>query len=256
MITRERAKARNSIRRASLLSAWEGFAPYVEGKAPEEMTWKDAQRDPRFIPLSEGNAKLVSNSRVRFLIYNLPAIISCPFATGECEGQCYAKGAERYPDTLTSRYHRMYISGRVDFVLRMVFTIRAYLNRPIFKKAKKIVVRIHESGDFYSVRYAEKWLEIAEAFKGEKKVVFMGYTKSVRFFEGLERPENFVLRYSIWDDTNPEEIAIAEEMGLPTYSAVDKFTNEPDRERCRCSDCATCLHCMSAKFETILCEIH
>lgn len=257
MMTKKAVKIKRKLARASMLSAWEGYTPYTEGRAPEDMTWKDAQKDPRFIELSEGNEKLKPTKAVRFLLFNLPSIVTCPYATPDCVRLCYADGAERYPNTLVSRYHRLYLSGRVDFVARMVFSIRAYLNRPVFKGAKKIVVRIHESGDFYSRRYAEKWLEIAKGFLNDSRVVFMAYTKSIRFFEGLEVPDNFTLRYSIWDDTAPEELKRAEALGLPTYSAVDRFTDDiAEHERCRCSDCATCMHCMSGKFHRILCEIH
>lgn len=44
-------------------------------------------------------------------------------------------------------------------------------------------------------------------------------------------------------------------MGLPIYTAVESFTNEPKKERCECVDCGHCRKCWSA-IEMLKCEIH
>ncbi len=87
----------------------------------------------------------------------------------------------------------------------------------------------------------------------------MAYTKSVRFFAGEDIPENMVIRFSIWDDTAPEEIKIAMDMGLPVYTAVDKFDDSITEDmRCHCENCSECNKCWSRDKRNayIVCEIH
>ena len=54
-------------------------------------------------------------------------------------------------------------------------------------------LRIHDSGDFYSIEYLNKWLQIA---KDNKEVIFYAYTKSIKFFKGLKLPKNFKVIFS------------------------------------------------------------
>ena len=62
------------------------------------------------------------------------------------------------------------------------------------KKKKPTHVRIHDSGDFYSPLYLQKWIDIA---KDNKSVIFYAYTKSIKFFvEGLTVPKNLKIIFS------------------------------------------------------------
>lgn len=221
------------------------------------MTWKAAQAESWFIRLSEGNKKLKPTAEVRYLIFNLPAMITCPFATEECKKKCYAKKAEcgARPDVLPARKRNLRTSKKADFVDRMILSITAYCNRPVYKAAKRIVIRIHESGDFYNREYAKKWLQIARHFSDNDKITFMAYTKSVEFFEGLKIPENVVIRYSLWSDTDPAQYAKAVKMGLPVYTAVDSFTTEKAVNKCLCDNCSTCQKCWHG-IDKLICEIH
>lgn len=225
-------------------------------KTATAISYKAAQECAEYLTVSDGNLKLKPTKETKYIIWNLPAIITCPFATEHCKAACYAIRPERCrPNVRKSRRAHLKASKKADFVGRMIFTIAANLNRPSYKAAKRVVVRIHESGDFYSQAYADAWLEIAAAFADDPRVVFMAYTKSVEFFRAREIPGNMVLRYSLWDDTDPEQAAIAEEMRLPVYTAVDQFTSEPEKNRCHCDNCSTCNKCWSA-VAAILCEIH
>lgn len=228
------------------------------------MTFKQATKDCRFVNLSEGNSKLIPNKDTKFLIFNLPSKVTCPFATEHCKKFCYAvKSETMYPSVLPSRQKHLEESKQSDFVEKMVFTIESHLMRPSYKNAKKIVVRIHESGDFYNQTYADKWLRIAEHFKNNKKVVFMAYTKSICFLANNVYsdnrkyiPSNMVVRFSVWDDTKDDYKWMAERWDFPTYSAVDKFTKDiPSQNRCLCRDCAKCGKCWN-KTKNIVCEIH
>jgi hypothetical protein len=67
------------------------------------------------------------------------------------------------------------------------------------KRKKKSVIRIHESGDFYSVAYFKKWIEIAKKLPGK---TFYAYTKSWFIAQHLdELPDNFIIIFSL-DSTN------------------------------------------------------
>lgn len=220
-------------------------------------TFKALCADKRFLTLTEGNKKLIPSESVKYLIFNLPAKVTCPFSTALCRIYCYAKSAERYDGPRLMRQRNYKRSMQDSFVADMIFTISAHLTRPKYSNSnvKQIVIRIHESGDFYSREYVKKWLQIARAFKHDNRIVFMCYTKSVRYFVGLNIPDNMKVRFSVWSDTQPEEIAIAEKMGLPIYTAVEKFTNEKAINRCLCNDCSHCCKCWH-DIDKLLCEIH
>ena len=223
-------------------------------------TYKARTENELFIKLSDGNKKLIPNERISFLIWNLPAVITCPYRTAHCEAACYALKAERnYPDALPSRKRHFDISRQGNFVLRMIFTIACELDRPK-NKDKKIVFRIHESGDFYNMEYVKKWLEIMDYFKDDKRIVFVAYTKSVKYFDGLEIPENMRLLASVWDDTTPENLEIIQRNNYRIYTAYKESDLENALKsgfaHCPCKDCGTCGLCWNNYTNNICCEIH
>lgn len=204
------------------------------------------------LTMSTRNKKLVPNAKTSFLIWNLPARTTCPYATPHCIAKCYARKAEQvYPSVLPARIRNFKATLAPDFVDRMVYTILSYRKRC---KGKKLVVRIHESGDFYSAEYAGKWLEIARRCKGEN-ITFIAYTKSYPYFDGVKIPANFKLRFSVWDDTTAAALDACERNEWPIYTAVEKFGKGDNFTRCRCADCAGCGKCW-ADFKDIRCEIH
>lgn len=202
--------------------------------------------------VSRRNKKLVPNETTDFIIWNLPAIKTCPFATEHCKAACYARKAEKaYPDCLPCREKNFSDSRQDDFVNRMILTI---LSIRKYSKKKNLIVRIHESGDFYNKAYAEKWLRIIDACKGEK-ITFIAYTKSFVYFDGVQLPKALKLRASIWDDTKPEQKEIVNRNAWNIYTAVDAFKPGDAFTRCRCKDCASCSKCWM-NFADIRCEIH
>lgn len=210
------------------------------------------QRGVTALWYSDRNKKLVPNGSTAFLIWNLQAVVTCPYATPHCKAACYARKAEKaYPDCLPRRMANFEDSRRADFAERMLYTI---LKRRNGCRKSRLIVRIHESGDFYNKAYAAAWLYVAEQCKGED-ITFIAYTKSFRFFDGVKLPYNFRLRAYVWDDTIPEQLAIIERNGWPIYTAVDKFRKGDKFFRCRCKDCATCGQCWT-KRPVIACEIH
>lgn len=245
-------------------------------KALNMVTTAKAMKDHRFIKMSHGNRKLKDSIETAFLVWNLPAIVTCPYATESCKANCYACKAERiYPDALKSRYAHLEMSKQDDFVERVIYTIEAeYHSQRVQKFAnRRLVVRIHESGDFYDKHYALKWLDIAKHFEGNDRIVFMAYTKSLPFFRNEYIPKIFVIRASVWCDTD-SNLEMESYETYPVYTAYTYTEIEAMKETvvfheietapengaewlvCRCSDCGTCNACWSGKFKNVVCAIH
>lgn len=140
------------------------------------------------------NAKLKKTSienKMRVMNFSLPAYKTitgrtvCPFAK-DCVKYCYAqKGNYKYPSVIKGLNNRYELSKTADFVPKMNATI--ILERPTH-------VRIHDSGDFYSIAYLNKWISIATQ---NKDVIFYAYTKSIKFFvDGLLLPKNLKIIFS------------------------------------------------------------
>ena len=140
------------------------------------------------------NAKLKKTSienNMRVLNFSLPAYKTksgktvCPFAK-DCIKYCYAqKGNYTFPSVIKGLNNRYELSKTDEFVPKMNATI--ILERPTH-------VRIHDSGDFYSVEYLNKWISIAN---DNKEVIFYAYTKSIKFFiNGLKLPKNLKIIFS------------------------------------------------------------
>tara|TARA_R110000751_G_scaffold177673_2_gene283988 strand:+ start:888 stop:1487 length:600 start_codon:yes stop_codon:yes gene_type:complete len=140
------------------------------------------------------NSKLKKTSienNMRVMNFSLPAYKTitgktvCPFAK-DCIKYCYAqKGNYKYPSVIKGLNNRYNLSQTDEFIPQMNATI--VLERPTH-------VRIHDSGDFYSIKYLAKWVSIA---KQNKEVIFYAYTKSIKFFtEGLTVPTNLKVIFS------------------------------------------------------------
>ena len=128
------------------------------------------------------NTSLINKARI--LNFSLPAYktqnnkVVCPFAK-DCVKYCYAqKGNYRFPSVKKGLNNRYELSKKEEFVTIMNANI--LLERPTH-------VRIHDSGDFYSVDYLNKWVQIA---KDNKEVIFYAYTKSIPFFKRTKEENN------------------------------------------------------------------
>lgn len=214
-----------------------------------------------------GNRKLRNTDKIRFIIWNLPAVKMCPFRTALCEKSCYARKAERvYPQVLPSRERNYQDSLQSDFVERMIYTIEKELSTKKYN-GKLTVFRIHESGDFYNLEYTKKWVEIAKHFENNDKIVFLAYTKSLVYliragYDAKEFPKNFVVRSSLWSDTSTANRDYTELYNFPIYTAFTRSQMNVEHANghifteCRCEDCANCGYCWNKEHKDIICEIH
>ncbi len=140
------------------------------------------------------NSKMAKMSGVKTYNGGIPAYQSttglktCPNAAA-CAKGCYATmGAYRFSNVARVFEQRLKLSQSPNFAL----IINAEIKR---RKVQRL--RIHDSGDFYSIEYTQKWLNIMRA---NPDVQFYAYTKMVSMFKELaddgQLPPNFTIIYS------------------------------------------------------------
>jgi len=141
------------------------------------------------------NAKMRKTSlenKTKIFNFSIPAYktkggkITCPFAK-DCIKYCYAQKGNytRFPIIQQLMEKKYNLTKQNNFVELMTNEI---------KKKKAKYIRIHDSGDFYSIKYLNKWIQIA---KDNKEVIFYAYTKSIKFFiNGLKLPKNLKIIFS------------------------------------------------------------
>ena len=134
---------------------------------------------------SAGNSKLKKTAKLlsefrgekyKIFSFSLPAPDTCPYA-GACSAICYAQqGHYRHKPAMRVRQHNL------DLVKS--FSLKALIDAlnediGILKKSTKakIVIRLHDSGDFSSEIYVYAWLFVA---MNNPDVEFYAYTKSAR----------------------------------------------------------------------------
>ena len=237
------------------------------------------------ISVSDGNLKLrptvgqyidgIYSPSSAWLVFNTPAIVTCPFRTRGCggsvkgeslyiidpetgekklrPGSCYAYRAQLFrPSTVPARRGNLLASLSDNFVPMMTKII---LGRAASMKKERLIVRIHESGDFYNQSYTDKWLQIAENCLQDPRVIFWTYTKSFPYFDGKKLPENFRLRASLWNDTPAEMREILDRNNWPLYTVYENELPAGYAE-CRCKDCAACGQCGDMSVKYIACKRH
>lgn len=148
-----------------------------------------------------GNSKL-SN---KIATFSLSAFYTCPGAknciafanrfTGKltygknAEITCFSAVSESvYPKTREQRWYNFELlknsSNMTELLIKSL------------KKVKQLIIRVHVSGDFFSLDYFNAWLEAARVYPNKK---FYAYTKSVHFYNQLKKviPANFIITLSL-----------------------------------------------------------
>jgi len=126
-------------------------------------------------------------SKLDAVSFGIPAFESadgfktCPKA-GACAGICYARqGRYLMPNVQKAREFNLEKARGplANFVREAVEDLKTVKNK---------IVRVHDSGDFFSQAYLDAWYKIARAFP-EK--TFYAYTKSLHLQLWKGRPNNF-----------------------------------------------------------------
>ena len=139
------------------------------------------------------NSKLKKTSKalgLRVFNFGIPAYksasgkLTCPMAD-TCVKFCYAKkGAYIWSNVQPAFEKRYELSKTDDFVNKMYNEI---------VKKKPDYVRVHDSGDYYSKKYLNKWIDIALLFP---EVRFYSYTNMVEMMLYTSLPSNFDIIFS------------------------------------------------------------
>lgn len=160
------------------------------------------------LKLSYGNSKLhklaeyLGIAKKSVVSFDLPAGYTCPMAslcksyanreTGKITDgkdmifRCYAASGEAaFKNARLLRWHNFDLLKVLDFD-GMVSLIENSLTNKIE------VVRIHSSGDFFSLDYFNAWVRVA---KNHPEIKFFGYTKVLPYVSAV-KPDNFKLVYS------------------------------------------------------------
>jgi Gene product 88 len=109
------------------------------------------------------------NSKVGSLIYtfSLPAVLSCPGASQTCLSSCYARRNRYRFGSVQARLLANWAASRDPFFAeKLIAEVRA-------RQAQ--VVRLHPSGDLYSLSYIRSWARIIGHCHG---TTFYTYTRS------------------------------------------------------------------------------
>ena len=139
------------------------------------------------------NTKLKKTSKalgLRVFNFGIPAYksasgkLTCPMAD-ECIKFCYAKkGAYIWSNVKPAFENRYQLSKTDDFIDAM--------NNAI-KRKKPDYVRVHDSGDYYSKAYLQKWIQIAIH---NPEVKFYSYTNMVDMILNTSLPSNYDIIFS------------------------------------------------------------
>lgn len=138
--------------------------------------------------LSNKNTKL---ARSGIFSFGIPAGEYCP-GKAACALGCYAmQGFFVMPSVRLGQKRRAELTKSDSFAAVMDAEI---------KRRKVRILRIHDSGDFYSLAYLNKWLEVIQK---NPKTKFYAYTKMIPLFLGRPLPKNFTVIFSYggkWDE--------------------------------------------------------
>ena len=141
--------------------------------------------------------------------YGLPAGVTCPNA-GACKAFCYAStGNFRFPSVAGRGIKNHAISQRDNFTELLTQALRVLAGKGVK------LIRLHQSGDFYDVKYVKAWFTALATLAAEGSTLeAYAYTKSFGLIVAArtKRPSNLTL--------------IASEGG--TLSAEDYVTSHPD----------------------------
>lgn len=223
----------------------------------------------QYFSVQDRNKKLKPTKNVKFAIWSITAIETCPQRTKGCEQLCYVlKAYKQYPNCKPCHDKNYKFSQSDNFVPYMINYFENRL-KSIHRNNQTLLVRVHESGDFYSVEYINKWYEIVKHFENDESIKFYAYTKSInlmlasKFFKighGFEFLPNFKINFSVWSDTDAFSLHIIKKYNLPTYTAdtAENLKTEKYKgfARCNCVSCGTCAMCANRKVKNIVCEIH
>lgn len=190
--------------------------------------------------ITKGNSKLKG-----IPIFSLPPEDTRINSTPLCRKYCYAQKAWKQYIRVRETRNKNYIESlKSDFVNKMIDEIQ-FMNVQFF--------RLHESGDFYSQEYLNKWFEIARKVS---HITFFAWTKSWNL-DWSNKPDNLIIYWSIWPDS--EDIPKEGKFAYITDSSNKDFNyNIPDGFNCPYPEktCNQCMHCFIKQPDIMIFRKH
>lgn len=122
--------------------------------------------------LENGNSKTGTEGKLfdKIFVWNLPPIITCPGISDWCKQNCYNADDryEKFPIDKWCENLWWVLNDKDTLSKRISLQLGGCIN-------KRIAVRIHSSGDFFSIEYIDFWKDIIQK---NPDVLFWGYTRS------------------------------------------------------------------------------
>ena len=209
--------------------------------------------------LSLGNTKTGIQGRhfQKIFVWNLPAVKTCPGASHWCLSVCYNADSRKeiFPVEMWNQNRIIAKNRPQEFIDRIVSQLS--------DAPKPNAVRIHSSGDFFSVDYIMAWIKIVGL---AKETTFWAYTRSwsieilLEPLEELKKLPNVQL-FASWDSSMPNpplfwrisKVFRAQEDAFNTKKKGDivcpeQFENGPN--------CVSCGFCMKKDLGDVLFLLH
>lgn len=207
--------------------------------------------------LSPGNSKIgASGTKYETgFVWNLPAVASCPGASAWCKRACYNADprTDKFPieEWLQNWCWAVYAPDQ----------LQRRISSQLREASGKTAVRIHSSGDFFSVSYIEFWKRIVEIFPD---VDFWAYTRSWAVKELLPaldelRSNNNCQLFASVDSSQSEapdnwrKSHVTERLLDGTW--IGDALNCPEQVG-KVENCLSCGYCMSRSVGDVVFVIH
>lgn len=174
--------------------------------------------------------------------FSLPACATCCPNAGKCKEGCYAKKGRMACPTAKNAYYENYDMVKDGSLWKQLDAEITILECRAEREKKQLRIRVHDSGDFFSVEYTNRWMDV---MRNHPNVVFYAYTKMVNMFkydDVIDMANNFhyVFSYGGTEDEDIKDydrkaIVISEDMEVPTGfvdgSHDDYYASEPSYDK-------------------------
>lgn len=151
------------------------------------------------------------NKKVKAWLFSLPPIKSC-LNSSNCQSTCYAAKAYRQYKRTRELWDNNFDMARYN-IFRLYDELVEQLRK--IENSKMKVVRIHQSGDFFSQDYINMWCTIAREFPS---IQFYGYTKVSHMLD-IKTLNNF-------DNVNIIDSMIDNKLNYGSLSYVEGLNKE------------------------------
>jgi hypothetical protein len=210
--------------------------------------------------LDPGNAKtgISGTLYASVFVWNIPAVACCPGASDWCLTHCY-NADDRKAIFPVAEWQRNW-----HWVEAAPSDLEHMINGQLEKAPGPVAVRIHSSGDFYSIPYIRFWKTIIER---NTTVEFWAYTRSwcntelLQELEGLRNLSNVQL-FASWDRTMPtppkhwRTAYVVESTDDPVNSTTTDTMVVCPEQTGQLANCASCGFCIRDDSRSVLFYLH